>query len=98
MMRGAEKGLLHGALGTEQVAERQDQARLADPCLTREQDDAPLPSLGLGPAAEHEIGFFLTVDERCFRRAQRLEAALEEIFADHAPDALRLTEALELLE
>ena len=48
----------------EAVDERLCQARLTDPGLPGDVDDAPLTGLGLGPAPHQQIEFFLAAKQR----------------------------------
>jgi hypothetical protein len=80
------------------LAQRLDQARLADPGLAREEHDLALPGPGLPPAAEEQLQLLLAPDERRRRAAvPRLEAALGPAFGDDAEGRDRCREALERL-
>ena len=83
-------------LVAEALAQRLDQARLADPGLTREQHDLAVAVPGPGPALEQDAELVLAPDQgRQVLPMQRLEPALGAALADHPEGGERLGKALE---
>ena len=97
MVRRAEIAQPRVRLALDALRQRRGQARLADARLARDQHHPPLAGLRLLPAPQQQIELLVAPDERRRLRAQRLEAAQDAAFADHAPGALRLGKAGERL-
>src|SRR5437016_13111328 len=92
-MRRAEIPQAHIRLASDLLGERGCEPRLADAWLAGDQHDPPLAGLRLLPAAQQQLDFLVTPDERRFPRAQGLEPANLAAFAQDPPGALRLAEA-----
>src|SRR5262245_34598159 len=75
----------------ETIDEGLCQARLADPRLPRDVDDAPLTGLGLGPAAHQQFEFLFATEKRCVPFAQRFEAAPDRVLAQNLRGSGKLT-------
>src|SRR5215467_13638251 len=86
------------AVTHEAIDECLCQARLADPRLPRDVDDAPLTGLGLVPAPHQQIEFLLSAKER--RRpglVQRFKSAFNFAHPKHLTRMHRLRKALNLM-
>ena len=83
-------------LVAEALAQRPDQARLADARLAREQDHLAIAVLGPTPPLQQDAELVLAPDQRRQTLAmQRLEAALGATLAVDAPRRERLREAFQ---
>ena len=96
-MRRAEIAQAGVGLGSDVLGKRRSQPRLADAWLAGQQHDPPLAALRLLPAAEQQLDFLVTPDERRLSRAQCLEAAGRRALTDDPPGVLRLGKAGERL-
>ena len=77
-------------LGSDLLGKRDREPRLADARLAGEEHYAPLAGLRLPPAAQQQIEFLATPNERRLPRAQCLEAAQHSALANDPPRRLRL--------
>ena len=75
---------------SDHVGERRSQSRLADARLTRHQHHPAFAGLGLLPAAQRQLQFLITTDQRRRVLTQRLEAADRAALSNNPPCALRL--------
>ena len=75
------------------LGKRDSESRLADARLAGNQHHASFTALRLLPAADQQLDFLVTPDERRFPRAQCLEAAQHPALANNPPHRLRLGEA-----
>ena len=62
-----------------------------------EHDLHPSPAFACVPAAHQQLDLLVAADQRCGRRAQRLEAALHRACAQRRPSPHRSGDALEVL-
>ena len=81
------------------LAQRADEAGLADPGLAAEEHHLALALLGLPPAVEQQAELVLAPDQRRqARRLARLETALRAAAAEHPPGPHGCGEALEAVD
>src|SRR6516225_9472948 len=88
-MRRAKIAQARMRLVCDVLEKRYGQPRFADARLTGDQHHSALAGICLLPAAQQELNFLLTPDERRRLRAQGLEAAHRAAFAQHPPRALQ---------
>ena len=84
------------AVTHEAIDEGLYQARLADPRLPRDVDDAPLTGRGLGPAPHQQIEFLFAAEKRHARIAQRLKAASDRVLAQNLRGSSKLVGMLQI--
>ena len=77
-------------LGSDALGKRSGEPRLADARLAGDQHHPSFAALRLLPAAEKQLDFLVTTDERRRPRAQRLGAAQHPALANDPPCRLRL--------
>jgi hypothetical protein len=97
MMRRAEIPQARMGLGSDVLRKRDREPRLANARFAGNRHHPTFTALRLLPAADKQLDFLLTPDERRFPRAQRLEPAYLVALAQHSPSVLRQGEAGELL-
>jgi hypothetical protein len=89
MMRRAEITHARVRLALDTLRERGGESRLADARLAGDQHHPSFAALCLLPAADQQLDFLVTPDERRLSRPQRLEAAQHPALANDPPGRLR---------
>ena len=84
-------------LASDVLGQRRREPRLADARLAGEEDHSSFAALRLVPAAQEQLDFLVSPDERRRSRAQGLEAADLAALAQDPPGALRIAKTGELL-
>ena len=84
-------------LALDVFGKRGREPRLADPGLAGDQHHPPFAGLCLLPAADKQLNFLLTPDERRLPRAQCLEPAQQAALANDSPRGLSLVKPSKLL-
>ena len=93
VVRRAEIAQAGMRLASDVLGKRRRQPRLADARLAGDQHHPSFAALRLLPAADQQLDFLVTPDERRLPRAQCLEPAHHAALAEHPPCRLRLGKA-----
>src|SRR5262249_50712167 len=97
VVRRAEIAQARVGLGFDMVGKRTREPRFADTRLAGNQHHPSFPRPRLFPAAQEQLDFLVTSDQRRFPRAQRRKPVYLIAFTQHAPSALRLGKTGKLL-
>src|SRR5215471_2244216 len=84
------------AVTHEAIDERLCQARLADPRLPGDVDDAPVARLGLGPATHQQFKLLFATEKRRTRIAQRFKSAPDRALAQSLRGSSKLAAMLQI--
>jgi hypothetical protein len=95
MVRRAEITQTDVRLIRNAIRERFGKTGLPDPGLAGNQHHTPTACLRLPLAAEQQVQFLSSADERRGAGTESLEAAKREVLGEHAPSMLRFGEALQ---